>query len=83
MSKHTTMIFLGILVAVIPVLGFPSWFRTTVMIISGLTIAVLAYLSSVIYCSNCKKLIHSAENAIPVVPLEPVQTTQDSNHASM
>ena len=72
------MIFLGILVAVMPVLGFPSWFRTTVIIISGLTIAVLAYLSSVVYCSNCKKLIHNAENVIPLVSEDPVQSAQVS-----
>lgn len=82
MSKHTTMIFLGILVAVMPVLGFPSWFRTGAVVISGLTIAVLAYLSSVVYCSNCKKLIQNAENAIPVVPAEPVQMAQNNNNVS-
>lgn len=64
MTKHTAMIFLGIIVAVVPILGFPSWFRTTAMIISGLSIAVLAYLSSVTYCSNCEKLIEEADRAL-------------------
>ena len=65
MNKHTAMIFLGIVVAVIPILGFPSFVRTTILVLSGLGIAILAYLSSVIYCSNCKKLIADAEQAIP------------------
>lgn len=52
---------LGVLVAILPALGFPSWFRTILYIMSGLSIATLAYLSSVVYCSNCKKLIEDAE----------------------
>lgn len=58
------MIFLGIAVAVVPILGFPSWFRTTLMVAAGLAIAVLAYLSSVAYCSNCEKLIEEADRAL-------------------
>ncbi|MEK7460523.1 MAG: hypothetical protein AAB628_03180 [Patescibacteria group bacterium] len=65
MTKHTAMIFLGILVALVPILGFPSFVNTTVLVLSGLGIAILAYLSSVVYCSNCKKLIEDAEKAIP------------------
>lgn len=64
MTKYTAMIFLGIAVAVIPILGFPSWFRTALMIAAGLTIVVLAYLSSVTYCSNCEKLIDEADRAL-------------------
>lgn len=63
MSKHTAMVFLGILVAALPILGFPPALRTFLLIVSGLTIATLAYLSSVVYCSNCKKLIDEAEQA--------------------
>jgi len=66
MTKHTAMVFLGILVAVLPLLGFPAWMRTTLIVSSGLGIAILAYLSSVTYCSNCKKLIEDAEQALPV-----------------
>lgn len=58
------MIFLGILVAITPALGFPSWFRTIIIVFSGLGIAVLAYLSSVTYCSNCEKLIDEADRAL-------------------
>lgn len=65
MTKHTAMIFLGALVMVLPVLGFPSWARTTLIVLSGLGIVFLAYLSSVTYCSNCKKLIEDAEQALP------------------
>lgn len=64
MTKHTAMIFLGILVAVLPILGFPSWMRTSLIVLSGIGIAVLAYLTSVTYCSNCKKLIADADNAL-------------------
>ncbi len=61
MTKHTAMIFLGVLVMVLPILGFPSWARTIFIILSGLVISVLAYLTSVTYCSNCKKLISDVE----------------------
>jgi hypothetical protein len=63
MTKHTVIAFLGILVAALPVLGFPPSVRTALLIVSGIVIAVLAYLSSVVYCSNCKKLISDAEQA--------------------
>ena len=58
------MIFLGALVMVLPILGFPMWMRTTLIVLSGLGIVTLAYLSSVTYCSNCKKLIDDAEQAL-------------------
>lgn len=64
MNKHTTIIFLGILVIILPVLGFPSWMRNTLIILAGVGIVVLAYLSSVVYCSNCKKLIETNEGQI-------------------
>ncbi len=65
MTKHTAMIFLGALVVALPILGLPSWVQTTLLVASGLGIVVLAYLSSVTYCSNCKKLIDDAEQALP------------------
>lgn len=64
MSKHGAIILLGMLVAVLPFLGFPSWMRTILFVMSGLGIAILAYLSSVVYCSNCKKLVEDAEQAL-------------------
>lgn len=67
MTKHTAIIFLGILVALMPLLGFPPFVRDVIIILSGAGIAVLAYLSSVLYCSNCKKLIDDAEKIIPEV----------------
>lgn len=68
MTKHTVMIFLGVLVIVVALGGFPGWARTTLLVASGLGISVLAYLSSVVYCSNCKKLIEDAEQALPSAP---------------
>lgn len=65
MTKHTAIIFLGALVVFAAVGGFPAWARTTILVLSGAGIAVLAYLSSVVYCSNCKKLIEEAEQALP------------------
>ncbi len=64
MTKYTAMIFLGILVVVLPIIGLPSWVQTTLIVLSGIGIAVLAYLTSVVYCSNCKKLISDADNAL-------------------
>lgn len=64
MSKHTAMVFLGLFVAALPVLGFPPGMRTLLLIASGLGVAVLAYLSSVVYCSNCKKLIEEADQVL-------------------
>ena len=58
------MVFLGLLVAALPVLGFPPSVRALLLVVSGLTVSVLAYLSSVVYCSNCKKLIDEAEQVL-------------------
>lgn len=64
MTKHTAIIFLSIFVVFVALGGFPGWVRTTLLVLSGLGIAVLAYLSSVVYCSNCKKLIDDAEHVL-------------------
>ena len=74
MSKHTILIFLGIFVIMLALAGLPSWARTTLLILSGLGIAVLGYLSSVVYCSNCKKLIDEADQAL-VTSSEDTTTT--------
>ena len=65
MTKHTAMILLGIAIAILPVLGFPAFFRDFLFVIFGLAIASLSYLSSVLYCANCRKLIDEAEQALP------------------
>ncbi len=65
MTKHTVITFLGILVVVVALGGFPMWARTTILVASGICISVLAYLSSVVFCSNCEKLIDDAEKALP------------------
>lgn len=64
MTKHTAMIFLSVLVVALPVSGLPRSILTIVLVLVGTLIAVLAYLSSVVYCSNCKKLIDEAEHAL-------------------
>lgn len=64
MTKHTVIIFLSVLIIVVAIGGFPLWARKLLLVLSGLGIAVLAYLSSVVYCSNCKKLIEDAEQAL-------------------
>ncbi|HAT68851.1 MAG: hypothetical protein A2481_01785 [Candidatus Yonathbacteria bacterium RIFOXYC2_FULL_47_9] len=68
MSKHTAIIFLGILVIVVAASGFPPFLRTTLLVLSGLGVVVIGYLSSVTYCSNCKKLIDEADQALPLPP---------------
>ena len=75
MTKNTAVIFLGVLVAVLPALGFPSWIRTIFFVLSGLSIAVLAYLSSVVYCSNCEKLIEEADRALAEQEVDQNTTT--------
>ena len=65
MTKHTAMILLGIGVAILPALGFPPFFTDFLYVLFGLAIASLSYLSSVLYCANCKKLIDDAEQALP------------------
>lgn len=64
MSKHTAMVLLGLLVVALPILGFPPGVRDFLLIVSGLAVASLAYLSSVVYCSNCKKLIEEADQVL-------------------
>ena len=71
MTKHTAMILLGIAVAILPVLGFPAFFRDFLFIVFGLAIASLSYLSSVLYCANCRKLIDEAEQALPTSEILP------------
>lgn len=66
MTKQTVIILLSVLLIITALGGFPSWLRTTLLVLTGVAIATLAYLSSVVYCSNCKKLIDEAEQALPV-----------------
>ena len=43
MSKRRTILWLGILVALLPFLGFPSAWKTAVYVASGVLIAVNSY----------------------------------------
>lgn len=61
MTKHAVMTILGALIVVVAIGGFPAWARTTLLVAGGIAISVLSYLSSVVYCSNCKKLISDVE----------------------
>ena len=79
MTKNTAIIFLSIFVVFVALGGFPGWMRTALLVLSGLGIAVLAYLSSVVYCSNCKKLIDDAEHALD----EPNSSSSDINSSQV
>jgi hypothetical protein len=76
MTKHTVMTILGVAIVAVAIGGFPAWARTTLLVAGGVAISVLSYLSSVVYCSNCKKLIEDAEQAFPSSSEENVVTTK-------
>jgi len=76
MTKHTVLTILGVAVVVVAIGGFPSWARTPLLVVVGVAISVLSYLSSVVYCSNCKKLIDDAEQAFLSAPEEKIVNTQ-------
>lgn len=64
MPKYSTLIGLGILIAVMPLLGFPLVVKDIFLVIIGLAIAVIAYFSNVQYCNNCRRIIeHGKHNA--------------------
>ncbi len=44
MSKEMMVIALGIWIVVVPYLGVPGAWRTTILIISGVTVALLGFL---------------------------------------
>ncbi|MHB8651681.1 MAG: hypothetical protein ACYC8S_00925 [Minisyncoccota bacterium] len=60
--RISVMVFLGIFVAVVPLLGFPLWIKTVLEGIFGITIAVISYFSSIVYCVHCKKAIPLNQN---------------------
>lgn len=76
MTKHTVMTILGVAIVVVAIGGFPAWARTTLLVAGGVAISVLSYLSSVVYCSNCKKLIDDAEQTFPNSSEENVVTAK-------
>lgn len=45
MSKKSIIITLGILIAIMPILGFPGTFKTITYVLSGLIIVFVAYFS--------------------------------------
>ena len=44
MPKNKIILVLGIFIAIVPFLGFPSGFRTFLVIISGLGVSTLSYM---------------------------------------
>lgn len=44
MSKDPIILILGIVVAIVPFLGFPGSFETVIFVLSGLAIAILAFM---------------------------------------
>lgn len=64
MSKHSTIIGLGILVALMPFLGFPLIVKDIFFVIIGLTVAVIAYFSNIQYCNNCNQLVENGKHGI-------------------
>jgi hypothetical protein len=44
MSKEMTLIVLGIWVAVVPYLGIPGMWRTALLVLSGIGIAIIGFL---------------------------------------
>lgn len=76
MTKHAVMTILGVAVVVVAIGGFPSWAHKSLLVAFGIAISVLSYLSSVVYCSNCKKLIEDAEQALPTTTEDNAVTPQ-------
>ncbi|MEK7662178.1 MAG: hypothetical protein AAB355_01590 [Patescibacteria group bacterium] len=94
MSKRRTILWLGVLVAVLPFLGFPSAWKTIAYVASGILIAINSYQL------NKHKIIRSSKRAerkrkdiqdTPTVtindgifhkPPAPVSRSLDSNHSS-
>lgn len=61
MSRARTLLLLGIWVAVMPYLGFPSSWKNGLMILTGL---ILMYISYVMYSENreSKEAVQTFEN---------------------
>ncbi|MCK5027261.1 MAG: hypothetical protein KAS07_02485 [Candidatus Pacebacteria bacterium] len=64
MTKKTTAIFLSVLVAVMPFLGFPTQFKTYFFLVSGLLLAGLIELISIQYCKECRGLLSHNEEML-------------------
>lgn len=64
MSKHSTIIILGILLALMPFLGFPIFYKDIFFVVLGLSIAMLAYFSNIQYCNNCNRLVENGKRGI-------------------
>jgi len=59
MSKRTTFIVLGIIIAIMPLLGFPGSLKDIFYHLLGGAVVLFAYFSDILYCKNCEKFTHS------------------------
>lgn len=67
MNKRTTIITLGILVALMPFLGFPGTAKTIFFVLAGIAIALIAYVGE-IGCDTCRA--EEKESSAVSVPQE-------------
>lgn len=64
MSKYSIIIGLGILIALMPFLGFPPIVKDIFFVIMGLAVAVIAYFSNIQYCNNCNQLVENGKRGV-------------------
>jgi hypothetical protein len=66
MTKKTIAIFISLLVAVMPFLGFPESFDKYFYLVSGVALAALIELVSIHYCATCDALANEEEQVLDV-----------------
>ncbi len=79
MSKRTTIITLGIFVALMPFLGFPGTAETIFSIIAGLALVSIGYLLE----SECEKCEMGEKNINAQKAAEKKETLSSSNSSDM
>lgn len=90
MSKEMSVIVLGIWVVVVPYLGVPSSWRTVLLVLSGLTIAVIGFLlrnESLAHTGTSAQPRHRTEDSFvesaPAAPPLPEQEPQSPRIGSL
>lgn len=78
--RISVMVFLGIFVAVVPLLGLPLWVKTILEGIFGITIAVVSYFSSIVYCVNCKKAVSPNQDDVLPTPSFSHENHNNAHH---
>jgi len=79
MSKRTTIITLGIFVALVPFLGFPGAVETIFFVIAGLVFVVIGYLLE----SECEKCDTGDKDINMQDEIEKKETLSSSNSSNM